>query len=277
MENITYDEFIQNILETRGRFACGDEYHERHHIIPKCMGGSNDEDNLIDLFAREHFIAHKLLAEEHPDNGGLVYAWSLMTWAKRDYQDRYIITPEEYEDARIALSESMKGANNPFYGKHHTEETRKKISESIGGKSHPNYGKPLSEETKKKISKANSGENAPNFGKRFTEEHKQKIAKAQTGSLSYNFGKHLSEETRKKISEANSNPSEELRKIRSINATGENNGRAKMVIRLLDLKVYGCIKDAAKDNDVCVDTIRKYCVEHSGFMFYNEWITQQND
>lgn len=39
----TYEEFINNILETRGRFACGDEYHERHHIVPKCMGGTNEE------------------------------------------------------------------------------------------------------------------------------------------------------------------------------------------------------------------------------------------
>ena len=29
---ITYQDFIQNILNTRGRFNCGDEYHERHHI-----------------------------------------------------------------------------------------------------------------------------------------------------------------------------------------------------------------------------------------------------
>ena len=56
---MTYIEFINDILNTRGRFACGDEYHERHHIIPKCMDGSNNEDNLIDLFAREHFVAHK--------------------------------------------------------------------------------------------------------------------------------------------------------------------------------------------------------------------------
>ena len=54
MNTINYNDFIQNILNTRGRFACGDEYHERHHIVPKCCGGTNDKDNLIDLFAQEH-------------------------------------------------------------------------------------------------------------------------------------------------------------------------------------------------------------------------------
>ena len=71
----TYEQFIQNILNTRGRFACGDEYHERHHIVPKCMDGGDEEENLIDLFAREHFEAHRLLALENPDNDKLVYAW----------------------------------------------------------------------------------------------------------------------------------------------------------------------------------------------------------
>lgn len=28
MKNITYEEYIQNILNARGRFGCGSEYHE---------------------------------------------------------------------------------------------------------------------------------------------------------------------------------------------------------------------------------------------------------
>lgn len=98
---MTYEEFINNILETRGRFACGNEYHERHHIVPKCMGGSNDKENLIDLFAREHFEAHRLLALENPENEKLVYAWGCMAFVKRKDTDRYKVTPDEYEEARI--------------------------------------------------------------------------------------------------------------------------------------------------------------------------------
>lgn len=165
----TYVEFINNILENRGRFACGDEYHERHHIKPRCMGGSDDAYNLIDLYAREHFEAHKLLAQENPDNHSLVYAWSCMAFVKRDNQERYELTPDEYEEARIALSNTMRNRpiseetlenmrkaaressqnpiflerqskaqktrlsvpeNNPMYGRHHTEEARKKIGDA---------------------------------------------------------------------------------------------------------------------------------------------------
>ena len=131
----TYEEFINNILRTRGRFACGDEYHERHHIIPRCMGGSEDEENLIDLFAREHFEAHRLLALENPNIKELAYAWWAMSVQINQYTgERYKLTPEEYEEVRKhyakTLSENMRGERNHFYGKKHSEETKQKISQN---------------------------------------------------------------------------------------------------------------------------------------------------
>ena len=36
---MTYKEFIEDILNNRGRFNVPNgEYKERHHIIPKCLG-----------------------------------------------------------------------------------------------------------------------------------------------------------------------------------------------------------------------------------------------
>ena len=110
---MTYKEFINNILQSRGRFNCGNEYHERHHIIPKCKNGSDDNTNLIDLFAREHFIAHKLLAEEYPDDDQLAHAYTLMAFVKDSRQKRYELTPEEYEDARKIYFERFSGSRNP--------------------------------------------------------------------------------------------------------------------------------------------------------------------
>ena len=64
---MTYTRFIKGILDERGRFGIPEgEYKERHHITPKCLGGTNDEENLIDLYAREHYIAHKLLVQDNP-------------------------------------------------------------------------------------------------------------------------------------------------------------------------------------------------------------------
>jgi hypothetical protein len=36
-------------------------YTEKHHIIPKSLGGSNEENNLVNLTAKEHYICHLLL------------------------------------------------------------------------------------------------------------------------------------------------------------------------------------------------------------------------
>ena len=36
-------------------------YTEKHHIIPKSMGGSNNSDNLVKLTAREHFMVRLIL------------------------------------------------------------------------------------------------------------------------------------------------------------------------------------------------------------------------
>ena len=145
--NFTYDEFIENIIKSRGRHGCGNEYHEKHHIKPKCLGGENIEENYIDLYAKEHFIAHKLLAKENPHNSKLQYAWWMMCHVKDKSQERYECTPEEYEESRKTfvnlrkntkasketkekMSKAHAGKNNSFYGKHHTQQSREKIKEA---------------------------------------------------------------------------------------------------------------------------------------------------
>lgn len=160
----TYNKFINNILDSRGRFACGNEYHERHHIIPKCCGGTDDEYNLIDLFAREHFMAHRLLALENPDNDKLIYAWHMMAFVKDRKQERYEITAEEYEEIKIifakTLSEARSGEKHPQYGTHRSQETKDKISKNhadVSGENNPLYGTCRPDYVKQKISQANKG------------------------------------------------------------------------------------------------------------------------
>lgn len=184
MENITYDEFIKNILDTRGRFECGDKYHERHHIRPKCMGGTNDEDNLIDLFAQEHFIAHKMLAEENPENTSLGFAWCCMAFMKNGREHRYELTPREYEEAKIALSALNKSRIV-------SEEQRKRIGEANKGRIVPesarravakaNASRVWSEESRRKLSNTISGENHPLYGRHHTEETRKKLSDGHKG------------------------------------------------------------------------------------------------
>ena len=209
---LTYHEFIQNILDTRGRFNCGDEYHERHHIIPRCLNGGNEEENLIDLFAREHFEAHRLLAQENQDNRSLVFAWTCMAFPMNKYEQRYAVSPEEYEEAKKAISNAMSGRKL-------SDETKKKLSDAKIGKpcsenaklrtSEIHKGVPLSEEHKRKISESLKG-------RTFSDEHKVNISKSKTGKPltdvekaaritvgKMNKGRKHSEETKAKISASN--------------------------------------------------------------------------
>jgi hypothetical protein len=72
-------QLIYTQLINRGKTRELTGYKECHHIIPKCIGGNDNPDNLVYLTAREHFIAHKLLCEIHPDSDKLLYAYLLST------------------------------------------------------------------------------------------------------------------------------------------------------------------------------------------------------
>lgn len=156
----TYNQFINSILNSRGRFACGDEYHERHHIMPRCMYGTDDEDNLIDLYAHEHFIAHKLLAEENPENSKLVYAWWMMANVQSGNQQR-VVSPEEYEAAKKTFAQVHSAAvSEALKGHAVSDEARAKISQNhadVSAEKNPMYGKRHTDEAKFKVSKANKG------------------------------------------------------------------------------------------------------------------------
>jgi hypothetical protein len=53
-------------------------YTEKHHIIPKCLGGSDEQSNLVNLTPEEHYIAHQLLVKIYPNSDSLVYAACMM-------------------------------------------------------------------------------------------------------------------------------------------------------------------------------------------------------
>lgn len=137
---MTYDKFIEEIITTRGRFNC-EGYKERHHIIPKCMGGTDELNNLIDLYAEEHYVAHKLLALENPKIRGVVNAWNMMAFPKGKTERNYEISSNDYAVLRKMWSKHM-SENNPF----------------LDENGHPsNYGKPMSEEQKKHLSEIKRG------------------------------------------------------------------------------------------------------------------------
>ena len=86
-------------------------YSERHHIIPKCMGGDNTLNNLCFLSAREHFIAHFLLIKIYPKEYKLVYACHRLAFDKQGNRIKSSKLYESIKKANINIRKSFNKYN----------------------------------------------------------------------------------------------------------------------------------------------------------------------
>lgn len=159
---------IYNQIIDRAKSTIQEGYVERHHIVPRSLGGSDDISNLVSLTAREHYLCHWLLAK-HTNDKKMWLAFSMMC-VQSDKHQR-ITNSRMFERAKIARAYAMSGENNPMFGKKsacikHTEETKEKIRASkIGKKRDPFSRSPATQETKDRISEANKGKVPHNKGK----------------------------------------------------------------------------------------------------------------
>lgn len=85
-----YQKIYDQIVE-RAKTREISEYSEKHHIIPRCMGGTDDKKNLVKLTYREHFLCHWLLCKIHPQNDKLLHAFSRMVHFSRTHTGRAVL------------------------------------------------------------------------------------------------------------------------------------------------------------------------------------------
>jgi len=71
-----YDALIHR---AQNRILNQETYCEIHHIIPRCLSGTDHAENLVRLTLREHFFAHLVLCKIYPDHIGLYRAVFLMS------------------------------------------------------------------------------------------------------------------------------------------------------------------------------------------------------
>lgn len=108
------------------------EYTENHHIVPKSLGGTDDDSNMKRLTARQHFIAHWMLWKAY-DTDELSSAFWAMNHQKRTDQARYTkINSKTYEILKVRRRETIKRTNSerwkdPIWA----EKTAKSMSEKL--------------------------------------------------------------------------------------------------------------------------------------------------
>jgi len=120
---MNYKKIYDSIIEKRKLETPQDCYTEKHHIIPKSLGGDNNKDNLIILTSREHFICHYLLSKIYPKNSVEWYKMNhafMMMKCDNICRGRYY-NSKLYQSLRsnfsLVMSHLNGGINNPNYGK----------------------------------------------------------------------------------------------------------------------------------------------------------------
>ena len=171
-----YSKIIEN---ARNRIKDESLSYEIHHIVPRSIGGLDEDSNLVELTLREHFFCHVLLCRMFKDDSfekkKMLWAFSFMSGcSKYENSKSYERLKEE---ARIVQ-------RNNRIGKTLSEETRRKISEA-------HKGKVYTEEQLKKFSESMMGINK---GRKHSPETNEKNRIAQLGR------KH-SEATKQKMRE----------------------------------------------------------------------------
>src|SRR5574343_1624282 len=97
-------------------------YTEKHHILPRSMGGLDAKTNLIQISSRKHFLAHYLLTkcvkQKTKSWYSMVKAFNMMSTSSST-QQRYI-NSRLYESNRKHMSVTMSvlqtSENNSQYG-----------------------------------------------------------------------------------------------------------------------------------------------------------------
>lgn len=195
-----YTSWYYKIIENaKTRLLTG--YVERHHIIPKSLGGSDDNKNIVSLTAKEHFVCHRLLTKMTEGNHRYKMLHALGGFVQDGGNVRRNITGKQYEIARNATREARIGVK-------HTEETRLKMSKLAKGRVPWNKGlagvQQITEDHKQSMKELYAGKSLDErYGStQRANEIKEKISSSKLGKPSGMVGKTHTEETKNKMSEA---------------------------------------------------------------------------
>ena len=148
------------ILKAQARIQTASTRMERHHIVPKSLGGNNDHSNIVNLTPREHFIAHWLLHRAYPNNTKLSYAFLKMCNGGNTTQSRYAPSSRVIAEAKLSVrripwteerkqkmqqtreekginkrrSLEQRGSNNTMYGKLRKDTSQRNQTNPPGNK-----------------------------------------------------------------------------------------------------------------------------------------------
>jgi 5-methylcytosine-specific restriction endonuclease McrA len=210
IENKYHNIYYSLINRAKSRTLPKETYIEKHHIVPKSLGGDNSTENIVSLTAREHFICHWLLIKitAGKERRSMCYALSLMRTHHTNKRYNTPISSRVFEKIRSELVvsiETKQKISNTLKGKKKPEGFGKKISKALKGRPSIHKGKTQPKEVKEKIRLSNIGKNKGNTAWNKGKSHPCSPQTAEKIAMA-NTGKTFSEEHKSKISAALKKP-----------------------------------------------------------------------
>lgn len=226
-------------------------YNEKHHILPKCMGGGNNKENLIKLPIRYHIMAHIILVEAYPENYKLRYSMNMMLFSNKPKINE--VVRAHFSTRTIARERELciinkKGENHPVYGKYRTEEEKELTREKFRGSKNARSREVISPDGKiyGSIVEASIGSNIPY----------DTLAKWLSGEIKDNRGWIYRKGSKLDFSNRSSEKS------------------SKKIINSLDGVIYNSIKEACIINNIAYTTMRYWLSgrvkNNHGWTYYTE-------
>jgi len=174
-----------------------DGYFEKHHIVPRSMGGGDDASNIICLTLRQHYIAHWMLWKAY--GGKMAIAFDYMNGIKR-YGYRLTGRTIKLLSQDVSKRRSERQVSAETREKQRQAKLGKKLSaEHIEKVRQSQIGRKLSDKWKSNVSAAKRGKSNGRLGHIMTEETRRRIGDAQRGALNHMAGRKHSPETLEKM------------------------------------------------------------------------------
>jgi hypothetical protein len=161
-----YEQLIDK-AKREDRDYISNKIYERHHILPKCMGGDGKVNqwrthpNIVILTPREHYLAHTLLCEIYPENSKLKFAlWAMSNQLGENR--KYKICSRQYERVRENYVKLVRGVPK-------TDEHKIKLSEALKGREREEFTE---------LHKINISKNIKGIKK--SKEHRKNLSKSKS-------------------------------------------------------------------------------------------------
>lgn len=169
-----YQRIYDRLIADRRSKPIPDGYTEKHHIVPRSLGGSNRKENIVRLTPGDHLFAHKLLAKIH-NTRGMWFAYLTMCTDGGKSARGIISKRRDYDRARMAYAAKASDGHH-MKGRKYTDEEKAYLSSRsprLSGKDHAMWGRKHSDETRAKLRASSPRASGPGhamWGRKHTPE-----------------------------------------------------------------------------------------------------------